>query len=183
MEAKPMEDLTLILGRARAGDHRARGDLVALVYDELREVATRLMRNERPDHTLSPTAVVHEAVIRLLGKEVFDRAADRSFLFASVARAMRAVLIDHARLPSVAEASPNYTGGLGWSGPQGRTVLDRPARFPPRRMAQSSGPNPAPLRASVESTEALGKRLRRSMHSVRLSPSTRERLPDPNGPW
>ena len=56
-----------------------------------------LMRRERPDHTLSPTAVVHEAVIRLLGEAVFDKAADRSFLFASAARAMREVLIDHAR--------------------------------------------------------------------------------------
>ena len=55
------------------------------------------MRRERPDHTLSPTAVVHEAVIRLLGEAVFDKAADRSFLFASAARAMREVLIDHAR--------------------------------------------------------------------------------------
>src|SRR5580692_5606977 len=55
------------------------------------------MRRERANHTLSPTAVVHEAVIRLLGEEVFDRAADRNFLFAAAARAMREVLIDHAR--------------------------------------------------------------------------------------
>src|SRR5215831_6017038 len=55
------------------------------------------MRRERADHTLSPTAVVHEAVIRLLGDAIFDKAADRSFLFASAARAMREVLIDHAR--------------------------------------------------------------------------------------
>jgi RNA polymerase sigma-70 factor, ECF subfamily len=88
---------TLMLGRARAGDERARGDLIALVYDELRRVASRMMRGERSDHTLSPTAVVHEAVIRLLGEAVFDKAADRSFLFASAARAMREVLIDHAR--------------------------------------------------------------------------------------
>jgi RNA polymerase sigma factor (TIGR02999 family) len=68
-----------------------------MVYDELRRVAGRLMRRERTDHTLSPTAVVHEAVIRLLGEQVFDRAEDRGFLFASAARAMREVLIDHAR--------------------------------------------------------------------------------------
>ena len=97
MGVEPRRDLTLILGRARAGDERARGELIALVYDELRQVAARLMRRERPDHTLSPTAVVHEAVIRLLGDAVFDKAADRSFLFASAARAMREVLIDHAR--------------------------------------------------------------------------------------
>jgi RNA polymerase sigma factor (TIGR02999 family) len=97
MGAKSLRDLTLILGKARAGDHEARGELLALVYDELRQVASRLMVRERADHTLSPTSVVHEAVIRLLGDAVFDKAADRNFLFASAARAMREVLIDHAR--------------------------------------------------------------------------------------
>ena len=97
MGAEPQQGLTLILGRARAGDETARGELLALVYDELRRVATGLMRRERTDHTLSPTAVVHEAVIRLLGDAVLDKAADRGFLFASAARAMREVLIDHAR--------------------------------------------------------------------------------------
>jgi len=97
MGAEPLRDLTLILGKARAGDHEARGELLTLVYEELRRVSSRLMLRERTDHTLSPTAVVHEAVIRLLGDAVFDKAADRNFLFASAARAMREVLIDHAR--------------------------------------------------------------------------------------
>jgi RNA polymerase sigma-70 factor (ECF subfamily) len=97
MGAGPQQGLTLILGRARAGDEGARGELLALVYDELRQVASHLMRRERAGHTLSPTAVVHEAVIRLLGDAVFDKATDRGFLFASAARAMREVLIDHAR--------------------------------------------------------------------------------------
>ena len=97
MGAEPRQGLTLILGRARNGDDGARGELVALVYDELRQVASGLMRRERADHTLSPTAVVNEAVIRLLGGAVFDKAADRDYLFASAARAMREVLIDHAR--------------------------------------------------------------------------------------
>jgi RNA polymerase sigma-70 factor (ECF subfamily) len=95
--AELVQGLTMILGRARAGDERARGELIALIYDELRRVASGLMRRERPDHTLPPTAVVHEAVIRLLSEGIFDRAADRNFLFASAARAMREVLIDHAR--------------------------------------------------------------------------------------
>jgi hypothetical protein len=60
-------EFTLICGRARAGDEGARGELIALVYDELRRVASGLMRRERADHTLAPTEVVHEAVIRLLG--------------------------------------------------------------------------------------------------------------------
>jgi RNA polymerase sigma-70 factor, ECF subfamily len=97
MGAESAHGLTLILGRARAGDESARGEVLELVYDELRRVASRLMRRERANHTLSPTAVVHEAVIRLLGDAVLDKAADRGFLFASAARAMREVLIDHAR--------------------------------------------------------------------------------------
>ncbi len=91
------EDLTLILGRARAGDRRARDELIPLVYAQLRQIAAGLMHRERAGHTLSPTAVVHEAVIRLLGDAVFDRSPDRAYLFASAARAMREVLIDHAR--------------------------------------------------------------------------------------
>jgi RNA polymerase sigma factor (TIGR02999 family) len=90
-------ELTQFLSRARAGDSRARGELVGAIYDELKQVAARMMGRERADHTLSPTAVVHEAVIRLLGEEVFERAEDRGFLFAAAARAMREVLIDHAR--------------------------------------------------------------------------------------
>lgn len=97
MDAEPPREMTTILRRARAGDHRAKGEVLALVYDELRLVAARLMRRERAGHSLAPTEVVHEAVIRLLGDGVFEEAADRSYLFASAARAMREVLIDHAR--------------------------------------------------------------------------------------
>src|SRR5262249_51052406 len=97
MEAEPRRELTLILGRARAGDKRARDELIGMIYHELRQAAARLMRRERSNHSLPPTGLVHEAVIRLLGDAVFDKAADRNFLFASAARAMREVLIDHAR--------------------------------------------------------------------------------------
>ena len=94
-EAGP--ELTTILARARAGEDGARGEVIARIYGELRDIAARLMRRERPSHTLSPTAVVHEAVMRLLGEAIFDRSPDRSFLFASAARAMREILVDHAR--------------------------------------------------------------------------------------
>jgi RNA polymerase sigma-70 factor, ECF subfamily len=97
MVVRPRQEFTLILGRALAGDEDARSELITLLYDDLRRAASRLMQRERTDHTLSPTALVHEAVIRLMGDAVFDRAEDRSYLFASAARAMRQVLIDHAR--------------------------------------------------------------------------------------
>lgn len=94
-EAGP--ELTTILARARAGEDGARGEVIARIYGELRQVAARLMLRERPSHTLSPTAVVHEAVMRLLGEAVFDRSPDRNFLFAAASRAMREILVDHAR--------------------------------------------------------------------------------------
>lgn len=97
MASEAVPGLTLILERARAGDDGARGEVISKIYDELRQVAARMMGKERPGHTLSPTAVVHEAVMRLLGEAVFDRAPNRNFLFAAAARAMREILVDHAR--------------------------------------------------------------------------------------
>lgn len=99
---EPGLDLTTIIARARGGDSLARSEVITRVYGELRDVAARMMLRERRDHTLSPTAVVHEAVMRLLGDEVFERATDRTFLFSAAARAMRELLIDHARMRSAA---------------------------------------------------------------------------------
>jgi RNA polymerase sigma-70 factor (ECF subfamily) len=101
-------EFTSIMMRARGGDQRAKGEVIAMVYDELRRVASGMMRRERTEHTLSPTAVVHEAVIRLIGDAVIESSPDRAFLFASAARAMREVLIEHAR-----RRSADRRGG-GW---------------------------------------------------------------------
>jgi RNA polymerase sigma-70 factor (ECF subfamily) len=95
VEAGP--DLSLILARARAGDDGARGEVISRIYEELRLVAARMMLRERASHTLSRTAVVHEAVMRLLREAVFDRAPDRKFLLSAAATAMREILVDHAR--------------------------------------------------------------------------------------
>ncbi len=82
---------------AAASGDQAGDELIISVYEELRQVASRLVRRERTGHSLSATAVVHEAVIRLLGNRVFATGTDRSYLFASAARAMRRVLVEHAR--------------------------------------------------------------------------------------
>jgi RNA polymerase sigma-70 factor, ECF subfamily len=97
MATEVQAELTIILAKARAGDDGARGEVISRIYEELRHVAARMMHKERASHTLSPTAVVHEAVVRLLGEAVFDRATDRNFLFAAAARAMREILVEHAR--------------------------------------------------------------------------------------
>ena len=94
---EPGHELSAILARERAGDGDALEAGISGIYEELRRVAGRMMQRERAGHTLSPTAVVHEAVVRLLGEEVFDRGRDRDFLVAAAARAMREILVDHAR--------------------------------------------------------------------------------------
>ncbi len=96
MGAEPQREWMPIPPSDRGRGDRTEEELLARVYDELRQVASRLMRKERSDHTLSPTAVVHEAVIRLLRNPDFE-AADHNFLLAAASRAMREVLIDHAR--------------------------------------------------------------------------------------
>jgi RNA polymerase sigma factor (TIGR02999 family) len=90
-------DLSVILGEVRAGRPDAQDRLVRAIYGELRRTAGALMRRERPDHTLQPSALVHEALLRLLTGEALAEAPDRRYLFGAAARAMRQVLVDHAR--------------------------------------------------------------------------------------
>jgi RNA polymerase sigma factor (TIGR02999 family) len=89
-----MSDVTRLLEAAAAGDRKAAAELLPLVYDELRKLAAVRMGNESPGHTLSPTALVHEAYLRLVGDERFD---GRGHFFAAAAEAMRRILVDAAR--------------------------------------------------------------------------------------
>ena len=92
-----MSAVTLILNRAQAGDPNAASELLPLVYDELRQLAAARMTNEAADHTLQPTALVHEAWLRLTGDEPSVYFANRAHFFAAAAEAMRRILVDHAR--------------------------------------------------------------------------------------
>jgi RNA polymerase sigma factor (TIGR02999 family) len=89
-----MSDVTRLLDAAAAGDRRAAADLAPLVYDELRQLAAARMAAEPPGQTLQPTALVHEAYLRLVGDQQFD---GRSHFFAAAAEAMRRILVNHAR--------------------------------------------------------------------------------------
>lgn len=89
-------EITLWLERLRAGESAALDRLVPMLYDELRGLARRLMAGERPGHTLTPTALVHEAYLRL-ARERRIGAGDRSEFFAVAAVAMRRILIESAR--------------------------------------------------------------------------------------
>ncbi|WP_425397923.1 sigma-70 family RNA polymerase sigma factor [Aeoliella sp.] len=89
--------LTQLLGRAADGDQQAHCQLMEVAYDELRRLAGGMMRRERPDHTLQPTALVNEASLRMLGQGGSLAKRDRAYFFGAMATAMRRVLVDHAR--------------------------------------------------------------------------------------
>ena len=91
-----MSDVTHILHRAQQGDPKAAGELLPLVYEELRKLAAARMAQEQAGQTLQPTALVHEAWLRLTGGEqpAFD---GRGHFFAAAAEAMRRILIENAR--------------------------------------------------------------------------------------
>ena len=91
-----MSPATQLLERASGGDAQAAGELLPLVYDELRKLAASKMANEAPGNTLQPTALVHEAWLRLVGNEN-PKFAGRAHFFAAAAEAMRRILIDRAR--------------------------------------------------------------------------------------
>ncbi len=88
---------TVLLNRARQGDPNAAGELLPLVYDELRRVAAARMSNGAPGDTLQATALVHEAWLRLVGNNSETQFQDRTHFFAAAAEAMRHILIDRAR--------------------------------------------------------------------------------------
>ena len=96
-----MGDVTRILDRVQQGEPRAAEELLPLVYDELRRLATHKMAQEAPGQTLQPTALVHEAWLRLTEKDYpWD---NRRHFFAAAAEAMRRILIERARRRKVLE--------------------------------------------------------------------------------
>ena len=96
MDRIPAGDVTQLLRNWQGGQNEALEDLFPLVYDELRILAASYLRKERQAHTLQPTALVHEAFVRLVGPTPVE-AKDRSHFFAIAAQAMRRILVDHAR--------------------------------------------------------------------------------------
>ncbi len=91
-----MSEVTRILERAEQGDARAAAELLPLVYDELRKLAVHKMANEPSGHTLQPTALVHEAWLRLVG-EAQPTFENRGHFFSAAAEAMRRILVENAR--------------------------------------------------------------------------------------
>lgn len=92
-----MLDLTRILESIEAGDPQAAEQLLPLVYDELRQLAAARLAAEKPGQTLQPTALVHEAYLRLVGADAGSRWNGRGHFFGAAAEAMRRILVERAR--------------------------------------------------------------------------------------
>ncbi|WP_146529492.1 ECF-type sigma factor [Novipirellula artificiosorum] len=92
-----MSDVTQILRQIEDGDGHAAEKLLPVVYDELRKLAATRMASENPGQTLQPTALVHEAYIRLVDTQQAKHWDSRGHFFAAAAEAMRRILVDHAR--------------------------------------------------------------------------------------
>jgi RNA polymerase sigma-70 factor (ECF subfamily) len=140
--------ITQHLTRLVEGDSSAAAALMPLVYDELRALAASYLRRERPDHTLQPTALVHEAFLKLVDQR---RAAwkDRAHFFAVAAQALRRVLIDHARRKMAAKRVP----------PAGSMAIEDPG---------SDAADPLNLLALDEALEQLAQRSARQARVVEL---------------
>jgi RNA polymerase sigma-70 factor, ECF subfamily len=100
-------EITLLLHNLRAGEEAARQPLIDVVYAELHRIASAHIRRERPGHTLQPTALVHEAFLKLFGGQEVQY-ADRVHFFAVMSQVMRRILVDYAR----ARGGPQRGGGV-----------------------------------------------------------------------
>src|SRR2546425_13253617 len=92
-----MSDVTRILDRVQHGDLQAADELLPLVYHELRQLAASRMASEAPGQTLQPTALVHEAYLRLIGPDQRQQWNGRGHFFGAAAEAMRRILVENAR--------------------------------------------------------------------------------------
>ena len=123
--ASSSPDITRLLVRWSEGDAKALEQLVPLVYDELKRIASKQLRRERPEHTMAPTALVHELYLRLIDQRGATWES-RVHFFALAAQLMRRVLVDHARARnadkrggSITRVSLDQALESGWPEPEG----------------------------------------------------------------
>ncbi len=142
-------DVTQLLLRWCGGDQQALEQLTALVYGELRHLAAHYLRHERAGHTLQPTALVHEAYLRLMGQQPIDW-QNRAHFIAVASRLMRRILVDHARAHAAAKRNPA-------------------ANAIPLEEAKTVAHSPAPnILALEDALEALAKFDERKSHIIEL---------------
>lgn len=140
----PAGEVTRLLAVAKSGDRGANDELFAMVYHELRRIARHQLGRELPNGTLYTTALVHEAYLKLAGQKAIEF-EDRAHFFGIVARAMRQVLVDHAR----ARKADKRGGGVR---PTNLTGHDPGFRIPVEEMIA--------LDTALDELGALDERLR-----------------------
>ena len=106
MSPEPSSEATRLLLDLSAGDDQAAEALFPLIYEDLKGIATAYLRKERSNHTLQATALVHEAYLRLVNVKA-DTIEGRAHFFRLAARAMRRLLVDHARSKSTKKRGEN----------------------------------------------------------------------------
>lgn len=107
MSQQASENITQLLIDLSNGDRNAVDLLLPVIYDELRKLAANYLRRERPDHTLQPTALVHEAYIRLVDQTRVNW-QNRAHFFGVAAQLMRRLLVDHARRHNAEKRGQNF---------------------------------------------------------------------------
>ena len=119
MHTQPQNQVTRLLRAWSRGSKEALDDLMPLVYEELKKMARNYLRSERPDHTLQPTALIHELYVRLVGQNLPDWESRAQF-FGVSARLMRQILVDHARRRKAVRRGGNFAS---------RIMLDEASAF------------------------------------------------------
>jgi RNA polymerase sigma factor (TIGR02999 family) len=147
-----MSDVTRILSAIEQGDPHAAGQLLPLVYDELRRLAALKLAHEKPGLTLNATALVHEAYVRLVGGDPARSWEGRRHFFAAAAEAMRRILVERARR----KHSQKYGGGLNRSAAS------------PDDLPDANAQDPLEVLAIHEALDRLGAKSPRKAELVKL---------------
>jgi RNA polymerase sigma factor (TIGR02999 family) len=169
----PPQDVTALLDEWSRGNHAALGELLPVVYAELRRIAARQLGRERVGHTLQPTALVHEAYLRLVDQRRVDW-QNRAHFFGVAARIMRRILVDHAR---------RHTAGKRGDGAQRISIDDAqdipaPSEMPVVTLDEALGRLErvdADLARIVELRAFGGLTIDEAAHVLNVSPSTAKR--------
>ena len=143
-----MAEVTQILQAIDQGDSAAATELLPLVYDELRRLAASKLAGERPDHTLQPTALVHEAFLRLVGSPI-ESFHGRGHFLAAAAEGMRRILVEHARQRNALKRGQGQKAPFNWA--EVASVADL---IPDERSQEILALDEALLRLEKEDPEA-----------------------------
>jgi RNA polymerase sigma factor (TIGR02999 family) len=167
------QDVTALLGDWSRGNREALNQLLPLVYAELRRIAARQLRRERADHTLQPTALVHEVYLRLVDQRHVNW-QDRAQFFGAAAHVMRRILVDHARR----HAAIKRGDGVDSIPMEDVTETAAPSRVPILELDQALGRLEAVDASLVKIVELRlfgGLTIEETAHVLKVSPSTAKR--------